>query len=120
MANLIIKQKNKSNQIELKPDDISKIPKGIYFRGTSTSTPYIGPCTDSTDGTFMVGSVNGTTWPSGLAIGGSSGNLLWKNARVVTETESQTLSNKTIAGAKISSHLYLVGANATSSTGNKS
>lgn len=64
--------------------------KGVGIKwGTRTNNggveqnPYIGYCTGSGDGTFVVGSLLGTTYQSGLAIGGSSGNLLWKGARIL-------------------------------------
>ena len=48
-----------------------------------------GYCTDQTDGTSFIGGVfdaDATTFPyaSGLAIGGTSGNLLWKGKQVAT------------------------------------
>lgn len=48
-----------------------------------------GYCTDQVDGTSFIGGVfdaNVTEFPynAGLAIGGTSGNLLWKGAKVVT------------------------------------
>lgn len=48
-----------------------------------------GYCTDQTDGTSFIGGVfdaSATTFPyaSGLAIGGTSGNLLWKGKQVAT------------------------------------
>ena len=48
-----------------------------------------GYCTDQVDGTSFIGGVfdaNATSYPyaSGLAIGGTSGNLLWKGSRVIT------------------------------------
>ena len=49
-----------------------------------------GYCTDQTDGTSFIGGVfdaNATTYPyaEGLAIGGTSGNLLWKGKAVSTQ-----------------------------------
>ena len=48
------------------------------------NTPYIGFATDQSDGTFLITSLKGTTYATGLAIGGGSGNLLWKGKRVLT------------------------------------
>ena len=75
----------------------------INLGGTSNSTgaklkwgtvnsknPYIGYATDQSDGTFVVSSLLGTTYASGLAIGGGSGNLLWKGNRVATANEIPT------------------------------
>lgn len=50
----------------------------------SSKNPYIGYASDQTDGTFVVGSLLGTNYASGLAIGGGSGNLLWKGTKVAT------------------------------------
>ena len=58
--------------------------KGIKWTAISSNTPYIGYATDQTDGTFILGSLKGTNYESGLAIGGGSGNLLWKGARIAT------------------------------------
>ena len=54
-----------------------------------------GYCTDSTDGTSFIGGVfdaNATTYPyaQGLAIGGTSGNLLWKGKAVATTNQIPT------------------------------
>jgi hypothetical protein len=51
-----------------------------------------GYCTDQTDGTSFIGGVfdaAATEFPyaNGLAIGGTSGNLLWKGAVVATMTD---------------------------------
>ena len=56
----------------------------IKWKTVGTNTPYIGFATDQTDGTFVFGSLKGTTYQTGLAIGGGSGNLLWKGAKVAT------------------------------------
>lgn len=54
-----------------------------------------GYCTDQVDGTSFIGGLfdaNATQFPyaSGLAIGGSSGNLLWKGAKVAVSTDIPT------------------------------
>lgn len=49
----------------------------------NSKTPYFGYASDQTDGTF-VWSITGTTYQTGLAIGGGSGNLLWKGVKVAT------------------------------------
>ena len=72
--------------------------KGIKWGAFNSKNPYIGYCTSSSDGTFMVGSLEGTTYTTGLSIGGSSGNLLWKGVRVVDASSSQALTNKTYNG----------------------
>ena len=71
-----------------------------------------GYCTDQVDGTSFIGGVfdaSATSYPyaEGLAIGGSSGNLLWKGAKVATATDLDGKAN--------SSHNHS-GANITSGT----
>ena len=55
-----------------------------------------GYCTDQTDGTSFIGGVfdaSATSYPysAGLAIGGTSGNLLWKGKRVLTTDDTYSL-----------------------------
>ena len=76
--------------------------------GTMTSTaaikwptknslnPFIGYCTASSDGTFLIGSLEGTKWDTGLAIGGSSKNLLWKGKQVAVKTDIPSVYNGTL------------------------
>lgn len=57
-----------------------------------------GYCTDQVDGTSFIGGIfdaSATEYPynAGLAIGGSSGNLLWKGAKVATTSDLPTLSS---------------------------
>lgn len=59
----------------------------------SSNTPFIGFATDQSDGTFVVSSLKGTNYASGLAIGGGSGNLLWKGTKVATTSDIPTLSS---------------------------
>lgn len=56
----------------------------------SSNTPFIGFATDQSDGTFVVSSLKGTNYAAGLAIGGGSGNLLWKGTRVAVATDIPT------------------------------
>lgn len=56
----------------------------------NSKNPYIGYASDQTDGTFVVGSLLGTNYASGLAIGGGSGNLLWKGTKVATTNDIPT------------------------------
>ncbi len=53
----------------------------------NSKNPYIGYASDQSDGTFVVGSLLGTNYASGLAIGGGSGNLLWKGTKVATTSD---------------------------------
>lgn len=57
--------------------------------GENSNTPYIGFATNQSDGTF-VWSLRGTTYETGLAIEGSSGNLLWKGVKVATTSDIPT------------------------------
>ena len=77
----------------------------------NSKTPYVGYCTASTDGTFLIGSLAGTSYTTGLSIGGSSGNLLWKGTKVATTAdipEAYTLpaaSSTTLGGVKVGSNI---------------
>lgn len=55
----------------------------IKWGTIQSNTPFIGYATDQTDGTFIITSLKGTTYATGLAIGGSSQNLLYKGQIVL-------------------------------------
>lgn len=79
----------------------------LKWKTINSKTPYVGYCTASADGTFLVASLGGTSYTTGLSIGGSSGNLLWKGTRVATTADIPSLSNystlaNTIKALKIS------------------
>lgn len=57
--------------------------KGLKWTSVNSKNPYIGYATDQTDGTFVISSLLGTNYASGLAISGGSGNLLYKGAVVL-------------------------------------
>ena len=80
---------NKSKTIKM---DASANSDGANLKwGTVNSkNPYIGYASDQVDGTFVVGSLLGTNYASGLAIGGGSGNLLWKGTKVATTNDIPT------------------------------
>lgn len=84
---------NKSKTIKM---DASANSNGANLKwGTVNSkNPYIGYASDQVDGTFVVGSLLGTNYASGLAIGGGSGNLLWKGAKVATTNDIPNVSGK--------------------------
>lgn len=84
---------NKSKTVKM---DASANSDGANLKwGTVNSkNPYIGYASDQTDGTFVVGSLLGTNYASGLAIGGGSGNLLWKGAKVATTSDIPNISGK--------------------------
>ena len=65
----------------------------------NSKNPYIGYASDQVDGTFVVGSLLGTNYASGLAIGGGSGNLLWKGAKVATTNDiPPKVTESTVSG----------------------
>lgn len=64
----------------------------IKWDTAGNNAPYIGYATDQTDGTFVMASLKGTNYASGLAIGGGSGNLLWKGSKVITISDTATTS----------------------------
>ena len=84
---------NKSKTIKM---DASANSDGANLKwGTVNSkNPYIGYASDQVDGTFVVGSLLGTNYASGLAIGGGSGNLLWKGAKVAIISDIPDISGK--------------------------
>ena len=81
---------NKSKTVKM---DASANSNGANLKwGTVNSkNPYIGYASDQSDGTFVVGSLLGTNYASGLAIGGGSGNLLWKGTKVATTSDIPTI-----------------------------
>lgn len=62
----------------------------LIWNAIGANTPRIGYASDQTDGTFIIASLKGTTYQSGLAIGGGSGNLLWKGSKVLTYSDMNT------------------------------
>lgn len=62
----------------------------LTWKTVNTNTPYVGFAQDQTDGTFILCSLKGTDYRSGLAIGGGSGNLLWKGTKVATISDVPT------------------------------
>lgn len=57
----------------------------------NSNTPYIGYASDQTDGTFIITSLKGTDYKTGLAIGGGSGNLFWKGVKLATVNDVSAL-----------------------------
>lgn len=86
---------NKSKTVKM---DASANSDGANLKwGTVNSkNPYIGYASDQSDGTFVVSSLLGTNYASGLAIGGGSGNLLWKGTKVATTSDIPTVNNGTL------------------------
>lgn len=70
-----------------------------------------GYCTDQIDGTSFIGGVfdaSATSYPynEGLAIGGTSGNLLWKGSKVLTAGDNNAIS--TVATSNLTASRALV------------
>ena len=89
---------NKSKTVKM---DASANSNGANLKwGTVNSkNPYIGYASDQVDGTFVVGSLLGTNYASGLAIGGGSGNLLWKGTKVATTSDiPAAVTESTVSG----------------------
>lgn len=59
----------------------------LNWKTIGTNTPYIGFAQDQVDGTFLLCSLKGANYQEGLAIGGGSGNLLWKGTKVATVSD---------------------------------
>lgn len=55
--------------------------------GANSNRPYVGFAQDQTDGTFILGNLKSANYADGLAIGGGSGNLLWKGSKVATVSD---------------------------------
>lgn len=62
----------------------------LKWSTVNSNTPYTGFASDQTDGTFVISSLKGTNYASGLAIGGGSGNLLWKGSKVAVTSDIPT------------------------------
>lgn len=86
-----------------------------------------GYCTDQVDGTSFIGGLfdaGATEFPysSGLAIGGSSGNLLWKGSKVISAADlggavsTITSSNLTASRALVSNSSGKIAVSAVTST----
>ena len=72
--------------------DTSKTANVLAIPAEGGKKMVYGYCTDQIDGTSFIGGVfdaDATEYPysAGLAIGGTSGNLLWKGERVTTTTD---------------------------------
>ena len=99
--------------------DSSKKAQVITIPAEGGKKMVYGYCTDQTDGTSFIGGVfnaSATSYPyaSGLAIGGTSGNLLWKGNRVIDASNISEYANKyslpnatssVLGGVKIGSNI---------------
>lgn len=106
---------NKSKTVKM---DASANSNGANLKwGTVNSkNPYIGYASDQVDGTFVVGSLLGTNYASGLAIGGGSGNLLWKGTKVATTNDIPTVNNGTLTIKKNGTDVATFSANQSTNT----
>ena len=81
--------------------DSSKKAQVIAIPAEGGKKMVYGYCTDQIDGTSFIGGVfdaNATEYPyaAGLAIGGTSGNLLWKGVKVATTSDIPSVGNGTV------------------------
>ena len=95
--------------------DTSKTANVLVIPAEGNKKMVYGYCTDQVDGTSFIGGVfdaDATEYPyaQGLAIGGTSGNLLWKGVKVATTSDiPATLKNPnslTIKGNGTTSFTY--------------
>jgi len=84
--------------------DSSKTAQVIAIPAEGGKKMVYGYCTDQIDGTSFIGGVfdqSATSYPynQGLAIGGTSGNLLWKGSRVLDANDLTTINTNINAKA---------------------
>lgn len=101
--------------------DSSKKAQVIAIPAEGGKKMVYGYCTDQVDGTSFIGGVfdaSATSYPysSGLAIGGTSGNLLWKGKRVLDNDDLTTLNNA--INSKGTSNLTIGTTSTTAAAGN--
>ena len=88
----------------------------IKWGTIQSNTPFIGYATDQSDGTFIITSLKGTTYATGLAIGGSSQNLLYKGQIILNASNfNQYAPSLTGSGASGTWGISISG-NATTAT----
>ena len=88
----------------------------IKWGTIQSNTPFIGYATDYSDGTFIITSLKGTTYSTGLVIGGSSQNLLYKGQIVLNASNfNQYAPSLTGSGASGTWGISISG-NATTAT----
>lgn len=73
---------NTLRDINFDLEDGEQYALGLKWTTINSKNPYIGYASDQRDGTFLLSSLTGTNYASGLAIEGSSNNLLWKGKQV--------------------------------------
>ena len=102
--------------------DTSKKASVLVIDAEGGKKMVYGYCTDQVDGTSFIGGVfdaSATSYPyaSGLAIGGTSGNLLWKGKQVATTDMIPTNTDQKTSSGNTSSKIYLVGATSQTTSG---
>ena len=89
----------------------------IKWGTIQSNTPFIGYATDQSDGTFIIASTKGTDYATGLAIGGSSQNLLFKGQIVLNASNfNQYAPSLTGSGASGTWGISISGNAATATT----
>lgn len=88
--------------------DTSKTANVLAIPAEGGKKMVYGYCTDQVDGTSFIGGVfdaSATSYPynAGLAIGGTTGNLLWKGNRVIDAGCIGDYANKTTVDSALSS-----------------
>lgn len=101
--------------------DSSKKAQVIAIPAEGGKKMVYGYCTDQVDGTSFIGGVfdaSATEYPysSGLAIGGTSGNLLWKGKRVLDNDDLTAIN--TAINSKGTSNLTIGTTSTTAAAGN--
>lgn len=99
--------------------DSSKKANVLVIPAEGNKKMVYGYCTDQVDGTSFIGGVfdaNATSYPyaSGLAIGGTSGNLLWKGSKVAVTSDIPTVNNGTLTIQKNGTNVATFTANQSS------
>lgn len=90
--------------------DTSKTANVLSIPAEGGKKMVYGYCTDQIDGTSFIGGLfdtDATEFPyaSGLAIGGSSGNLLWKGVKVATTSDNVASATKLATARDITVNL---------------
>lgn len=98
-----IKIEDVTNTVNNKKAQVISIPTEPDPKTKKDQKMVYGYCTDQVDGTSFIGGLfpaDATSYPyaEGLAIGGTTGNLLWKGRQVVTAPKSNSTQQAFIVG----------------------
>ena len=80
----------------------------IKWGTIQSNTPFIGYATDQSDGTFIITSLKGTTYATGLAIGGSSQDLLYKG-QIILDASNFNQYTLPLTGGTLTGTLNITG-----------